>query len=129
MKKLLLTAGIIVFMTAASASALTLQFTWGQNIDADFAGWRLWCSQTAGEYDTSAEPFAVIPYSGQTTYEYVKEISSSDMPSGTYYFVLTAFDANGNESGFSNEESVMIDFGAPEAPYNLTITIIVSQDM
>ncbi len=127
MKKILLTACIIFLMTAGHAVAVTLQFTWGQNISDDFSGWRLWCSQTPGQYDTSAGPFAIIPYTGQTNYEYVKEVNSSEMPPGTYYFVMTAFDRNGNESDFSNEESIDLDFGAPESPYNLIITIVVSQ--
>ena len=41
------------------------------------------------------------------------------------YFVATAYDATGNESGYSNEASIYVDNVAPGAPQGLQITIII----
>jgi hypothetical protein len=38
----------------------------------------------------------------------VSSFAVSDLPAGTYYFVVTSYDSSGNESGYSNEVSKTI---------------------
>lgn len=40
------------------------------------------------------------------------------------YFVLRAFDIDGNESVNSNEVFAIIDFEGPVKPYSLTVTVV-----
>ena len=47
------------------------------------------------------------------------------IPDGTYYFAATAYDTEGNESGYSNEVSATLDTTAPGSPQGLRITIVV----
>jgi len=52
-------------------------------------------------------------------------IVTVDIPNvvdGTHFWVVTSFDAEGNESGPSNEVTVNIDTVAPDAPTSLNIT-------
>jgi hypothetical protein len=49
----------------------------------------------------------------------VRTYTVMNLPAGTYYFTATAYDANGNESDYSNE--VFIKFSGP--PKNLVITL------
>jgi parallel beta-helix repeat protein len=81
--------------------ALSVKLTWNANPESDVAGYKVY-------YDTDA----LAPYEGKGAKEGdspidVKKVTSytlsglkTDM---TYYFVVTAYDTNGKESGFSNE--------------------------
>jgi hypothetical protein len=72
-----------------------------------------------------SEPVSTLYYQGveQTEYQADEIITSPDGEEHTYYFVLTAFDEDGNESGYSNEMSAPIDFEAPGVPFSLTVTV------
>ena len=50
-------------------------------------------------------------------------ITSPDSQSISYYFVITAFDTSGNESGKSNEVVATVDFESPGSPTSLTVTV------
>ena len=43
---------------------------------------------------------------------------------GTYFWVLTAYDISGNESGPSNEVTASLDSTAPEPPKNFLLNLI-----
>ena len=99
-----------------------LTFTWEQVISPDFAGWHLHVSETSGgPYAIAAE----IIYDGieQPEYTSTEPITAPKGQTTLYYFVMSAFDNEGNESGFSNEVSTVIDFESPSAPFSLTITV------
>ena len=127
MKKTLLLVIAFMFLSfQAWSGEKTLQFEWDQVISSDFAGWKLYMSETSGDY-AGVVPID-IPYTGQTVYESTQTITSPDDETHTYYFVLTAYDDEvpSNESGYSNEASVTIDFEPPETPFTF-IVIIVSE--
>ena len=42
-----------------------------------------------------------------------------------YFFVLTALDTAGNQSGYSNEVNTWIDFEGPGIPTRFTVTVTV----
>lgn len=99
------------------------QFIWDANSESDLAGYRLYQSDTAGQYEFGSE-FAIttIPKGSVTT-------TLKDIPEGIWFFVVTAYDDSGNESVPSNEVSAKIDNTSPAAPTTLRIkrpvTIIV----
>ena len=88
----------------------------------DLAGFKLYISEIPGDH-TKGDPGAIIiPYTGSPadlTCEQV--IDSPNNEAHTYYFVMTAYDAERNESDFSNEVSAVIDFESPSKPFNFRI--------
>lgn len=122
MKKLILLT-ILACASFAHAATVELNFAWDRNVETDLAGYRLYYSATAGQYvkgTGSANLLKVIPA--------LNPVSGSNHPNtvlqsmtGTdgqrVYFVLTAYDATGNESGYSNEVSYTFpDTTAPQPP-------------
>ena len=71
----------------------------------DIAGYKIYYGLTSQTYDF------IKTVSNQTTYA----ISGLE-PGRTYYFTVTAYDASGNESGFSNEVSVTVPPMVSEIP-------------
>ncbi len=117
---------LLLFATAANAGTTELTLAWDKNTEADLAGYRLYMSATSGNYAK-----------GVSSANYVKEIivGASGHPDRTthqfsgsegqrIYFVLTAFDVAGNESGFSNEVSfVFPDVTPPRPPSGLMVAL------
>jgi fibronectin type 3 domain-containing protein len=82
-----------------SAAMGSLNFQWDPVSVPDLEGYRVYRSTTSGTYGS---PIAALS-SSSTTYQ------MTNLTKGiTYFFVVTAYDVNGNESPFSNEESRMI---------------------
>lgn len=116
--------GLIVHKV--QAGPLTLTFGWQQDMSPGLKGWRLYMSETPGDYP--ADAILTILYDGNPLNEYkaITDIFSPDDESHIYYFVLTAFDdaePDPNESGWSNEISQMIDFESPGIPFTFTVEI------
>jgi hypothetical protein len=104
----LLVACICCIPLAASAQfTRTVALGWTANTETDLAGYKLHYGNTSGTYTTTI----TIPDPTAITY-------SIDLPVGTYYFVLTAYDTGTNESGYSNEVSASI----LDAPQNFNVT-------
>ncbi len=68
----------------------------------------------SGQYDNTPVP-TVAPIANPT-------FTTPTLPNGTWYFVVTAYNTAGLESGYSNEVSKTIAT-APEPPRNLRIWI------
>lgn len=112
MKKLFtLFACTALMLAAAPAMAMDIGFAWDANTESDLAGYRLYQSDTSGSY-TYLNPVADIP-AGTETY------TQAGVSDGTWFWVLTAYDTEGNESGPSNEVTMTVDETAPAAPTNL----------
>jgi hypothetical protein len=82
---------------------------WDANVEPDLVGYRVYQAQAALGY----------------TDVYVKEIEAptttvkiETVVEGDNYFVVTAVDQAGNESGYSNEVKVVMDVGVPSPPKN-----------
>jgi len=107
---------ILTFAMVSPALAATLTFQWDPNTEPDLAGYRLYQSSAPGQYQFGA-PWAVaeIPAGTQT-------VTVPNVPELLFYWVLTAFDTNGNESGPSNEVATAPFMGAPNAPQGLRLT-------
>ena len=111
MKRILM-AFIFVLMSVSYSPAADKVFTWDANTESDLAGYHLYQASTAGQYTIGSGWIANIPAGTET-------VTYNVTPDGTYYFVLTAYDVNGNESGTSNEVSTVIDETAPAPPTGL----------
>ena len=81
------------------AATSSLRFQWDPVAASDLAGYRIYRSTTPGTYGS-----AVATLTPSTTTYQMTNLTKGT----TYYFVLTAFDANGNESVFSSELSQTI---------------------
>ena len=123
----------------AYSAEKSLTFAWDQVISTDFAGWRLWVSDTAGgPYDDGATYFRDangdpidsiwIAYDGSGAGSYTSDqvVTIPDGQSVTLYFVLNAWDTANNYSQNSNEVSQdFVDAVPPDAPQSFSVTIIV----
>jgi hypothetical protein len=89
--------GLWPFASAAQAAAVTL--AWDENAEMDVAGYRVYFGTTSRYYTT------MISVGNKTTCT-VTNLT----PGRTYYFAATAYDNNGNESGFSQEISYTVPF-------------------
>ena len=81
--------------------------TWQPNTEPDLAKYRVYWSTTAGTYGSYK---AEVP-KGTTSH-----VANGLTEGKTYYFVVTALDASGNESGFSSRASKTIPGGETEVP-------------
>jgi len=108
MKKILAIWAICVFVVvmlwSCTAGAVTLD--WDLNTD-DTIGYNVYAGTGSGSY-TIMEQATTPPY-------------VITVPDGDWYFVVTAYDAAGNESGFSNEVSTNVDTVPPMVPGALRI--------
>ncbi len=120
MKKLILTFLMALLLAGTAFAANTVTFIWNVNPEADLAGYRLYQTNAEGEY-IFGESNAVknIPAGTET-------VTIEDVPDGTYFWILTAYDTTNNESGPSNEVGATLDSVPPNAPTILNITAIVS---
>ena len=105
MKKIV-TLATMLLLFAAYASAATVNFAWDPNTEIDLAGYRLYQSFTYGEYSAMVAEISAG----------VETVELSGVVDGTYFWVLTAFDSSGNESGPSNEVALTIDSTPPAPP-------------
>jgi len=114
---------IIVFIISILFVSIALagedkSFSWDPNTD-DFLGYRLYQSQVSGQYSYGPD-YCVkqIPKGTET-------VTLEDISDGTYFWVLTAYDVLGRESGPSNEVTTTIDVEPPHAPTNFRFTVNV----
>jgi len=124
MKKILLgglTIFLTLFMTVCICCAATynIKFSWDKNTEPDLKGYRLYKRIVSGEYTDDGSLVMNIEDISADTYT-ISEFQATEAT----YFVLTAYDTNYNESGYSNEVHVDVDNEAPAAP-NITITVTV----
>ena len=72
--------------------AETITVSWNANTESDLSGYKIYYGTSSGSYDDEVDV-------GNTT-----SFSINNLVVGTtYYFVVTAYDFSGNESGFSKE--------------------------
>ncbi len=83
---------IIVHSYTANAYAAQVKLSWFQNKESDLAGYNIHYGTSRGIYDTT------IDVGNQTSY-----IATGLISGNTYYFAISAYNANGNESAYSGE--------------------------
>ena len=103
----------IMLMASMAWSATNVSFQWDANTEPDLAGYNVYRSDISGAYDISKLVGTVEAPAVQFT--------EPAVPDGTWFWVTTAFDTYGNESGYSNEVTDTLNTEPPAPPQNLSI--------
>lgn len=121
MKKLLSLMVIVIFLLVAGIAIAdnSVTFLWDANTETDLAGYRLYQSTTSGQYVLGEGNQVAVISAG------IETVTLPNVPDGTFFWVLTAYDTSDNESGPSNEVSATLDSAPPGSPTILEITAIV----
>ena len=110
----------VLLGVALEAFAMEVNLAWDApttNTDGtplvDLDGYKIYCSQTAGDYTT---PFCEVDVGNVVT-------ATIDVQTdgGTFYFVATAYDTTEHESEPSNEVTHTFPFLCPAAPEALRV--------
>jgi hypothetical protein len=91
--------------TSHFSTASPVVINWNANVESDLAGYKLYWDSN------SSAPYANNVTVGNTT------VYQKTFTAGLWFIALTAFDASGNESGYSNEVVFYV-----EAPSGSTVT-------
>lgn len=123
---------VLVISTSALGSTAKIKFEWDPNTEPDLKGYRLYQSSVAGSYQFIGADAAIPP--SKTSPNHLAsvakpatsiEVDVTAADKTTVYFVLTAFDESGNESGPSNQVSyVMPDREPPKPPGALRALLV-----
>ncbi len=89
-----------LFLVAGVGNAAQITLAWDPDQIPSLAGYRVYSGTHSRSYSESADTGTATTY------------TTPDLKDGTYYFAVTARDASGQESGYSNEVSVTIAAGA-----------------
>ena len=83
--------------TSSTTTGTTAVLAWNANAESDLAGYKVYSGTSSGRYG------APVDVGKSTSYQF------SNLKLGTtYYFAVTAYDVNGNESLRSSEVSKSI---------------------
>ncbi len=83
---------VILFVSITNSVAAQVTLTWDTSAADDIAGYKIYYGNSSMNYNS------IVDVGNQTSY------TISDLVNGnTYYIAVTAYDVNGNESGFSRE--------------------------
>lgn len=122
MKRTLLTLSLaillgLVIIGVTNSQAGEVVFEWEPNSEEDLAGYRLYQSTTSGEYTYGVENAVGIITAGKETFTIVLNVD------GEFWWVLTAYDTAGNESGPSNEVTTKVNYKPPSPPAGCVLRI------
>ena len=98
---------LCVLLTVTIAGAESIKLIWDPNTETDLAGYKVYSSNVDGG------PYTLIQDVGNVT-ELVLDVTAK--PDGPIYYVATAYDLRGNESGYSNQAMYVVDHSAPQPP-------------
>lgn len=118
---------IFAWYGLAAAADRGIEFEW-EHDGVDLAGFRLYYGLASGSYTNTVDiAYEVNADPAAPANAWVSKDFRIEAPADAqtiYYFAMTAFDAAGNESDFSNEISVLIDFKGPNKVFNLKIKVV-----
>lgn len=113
----------LLFLASVSLAGTTdVTFQWDANTESDVAGYRLYQSTTSDTYEYGSSSDNLVADVVHNPVDGVMETTVNSIIDGTYFWVVTAYDTNDNESGPSNEVTETLDATAPDSPANLIIT-------
>lgn len=119
MKRIFFTLILSLFFMCSftSSQAGQVVFEWDAVDAADLAGYRLYQSNVSGQYEYGVSNAIGIITVGIETFTLVSQAD------GTFFWVVTAYDTAGNESGPSNEVTTELNFEPPPAPGGCVLRI------
>lgn len=82
---------LVLLCSIVPAIAADVSLAWDPSISTNISGYKVYVGSSSGTYN------APIAIGNQTTY------TVTGLADGAWYFAVTAFDVDGNESDFSNE--------------------------
>jgi hypothetical protein len=91
---------LLFALPLSAAQAASVDLEWDPNPEPELAGYKIY-------WDTSTTNFNSSKDVGKTTTATISGLVEGT----TYYFAATAYDGNGNESGYSNQISYTVPFG------------------
>lgn len=116
MKKILMFTAMFLIIPLIAWAASNVTFQWDANSESDLAGYRLYQSAVSGGQSIGSGWVDDIPAGTETSTIVVED--------GTWYWVVTAYDTSGNESGPSNEQARALDTEAPVYPKSFLVFLI-----
>ena len=106
---------VVILMLSTTVFAAEVKLAWDKNTENDLRGYIVYRSTTAGG------PYVQV---GDDVLAPTSTFTDVDVEDGTYFYVVTAYDNDGGESGYSNEVSTRIDTTPPAEPQNLLVEAI-----
>lgn len=118
MKKLLL---FFMLLIPISAMAMDVTLQWDENTESDLAGYKVYYGSMPRIYEGSG--FSISFIDDENSDPLLFQYTVAGIPTGVEtFFAVTAYDAEGLESPYSNEVNVSKDVCVPPAtPGNLCI--------
>ena len=96
---------VILFISITNSFAAQVTLTWNISTADDIAGYKIYYGNSSRNYNS------FVDVGNQTSY------TISDLVDGnTYFIAVTAYDINGNESGFSKETSNVASLSGNNSP-------------
>ncbi len=96
---------VILFVSITNSFAANVTLTWDASTADDIAGYKIYYGNSSRNYNS------FVDVGNQTSY------TISDLVDGnTYFIAVTAYDINGNESGFSKETSNVASLSGNNSP-------------
>lgn len=114
-----ITALLVGNCVLAYGQANQIKAQWDSNTEPDLAGYRIYWSSEQGAYSNAFD----IPLVNFVPKPDWNTIQTGWLTPGRWYFVATAYDTAGNESGFSNEVFADIPDVSPAAPGTIHMQI------
>ena len=104
---------LFILLFSNTVFADTFSFRWDPNQESDLAGYRLYASDTSGQYTYGEEnAYDIVILTREngeiTDHPTQTQVYTIDTP-GTYYFVLTAYDTENLESDPSIEQVLVVE--------------------
>ena len=108
---------LLILSLHSLAFAMDVTLAWDVNSETDIAGYKIYYGTTqGGPYNgtgSSAGSSPIFVSLGNLTNPTSPEFTVRELTDGTYYFVATAYNSGGLESGYSNEVSTTSTVNRP----------------
>jgi hypothetical protein len=102
---LFFSAFFLALLISVWARAEQITFAWDANTEPDLAGYKIHYGTASGNYSVHVDAQRAISFT-------VTGLTAGQ----TYYFVSTAYDTSGSESGYSNELCCLVPNSIPTQP-------------
>src|SRR6478735_5273344 len=111
-RRVILAMCLLLVVQVGQVLGGSVRLYWDANTEPDLAGYVLVYGPAPGIYTTSV-PLSATAVTHELT----------DLPAGTYYFAIRAFNAANAQSGYSNEVEVVVT-ATPDEPSSPSITSV-----